>query len=361
MGTHYDTLEVSPKASAEVIRAAYRSLMQRHHPDRHGGDPEQVAQAARITQAYEVLSNEKLKSEYDRGLWSDLSKDASVGKTQTAAGEQASRAARRAAQPVRASAHPAAVAQGHWGARGWLTLVVVVCLGVLVWRLWSGGVLPGRAPSWQQLRQAFDNPQATEAQRRALYASKLALLDREASWRETDQRERLAEWQARSVELLAAPLVVTVRNEGLMADGTAAPIDVGELRLARVVVLVGSFDAARALGLLERHRERLRHAVQARLSALPASALSRGEAAPFVQQQVLGALAQALETNPDQEFPSTWHESPGRYGPVQVVLPEGFEFRPLAAAGAAGGAVAAGGVAVGPVGGASSSASSGAP
>ena len=35
--SHYDILEVSHTASPEVIRAAYRSLMQRYHPDKNPG------------------------------------------------------------------------------------------------------------------------------------------------------------------------------------------------------------------------------------------------------------------------------------------------------------------------------------
>jgi len=34
----YDVLQVSPDASPEVIRAAYKSLLHQHHPDK-GGDP----------------------------------------------------------------------------------------------------------------------------------------------------------------------------------------------------------------------------------------------------------------------------------------------------------------------------------
>lgn len=36
--TLYDTLEVSHSASQEVIRAAYRLLIQRYHPDRNPAD-----------------------------------------------------------------------------------------------------------------------------------------------------------------------------------------------------------------------------------------------------------------------------------------------------------------------------------
>lgn len=66
--SHYDTLEVSNKASAETIRAAYKSLMQRYHPDRNIGDAEATARAVSIQQAYEVLSDADKRAVYDLGL-----------------------------------------------------------------------------------------------------------------------------------------------------------------------------------------------------------------------------------------------------------------------------------------------------
>ncbi len=65
--SHYDTLEVSHKASAETIRAAYKSLMQRYHPDRNIGDAEATARAVSIQQAYEVLSDTDKRAAYDLG------------------------------------------------------------------------------------------------------------------------------------------------------------------------------------------------------------------------------------------------------------------------------------------------------
>lgn len=61
----YETLEIGPDASPEVIRAAYRRLMQRHHPDRHSGDPRAAAKAQQIAQAFQVLSDPGLRARYD--------------------------------------------------------------------------------------------------------------------------------------------------------------------------------------------------------------------------------------------------------------------------------------------------------
>ena len=65
---HYDVLEVSTTASPEVIRAAYRSLMQRFHPDKNPGDEAAGTRAAAIAAAYAVLSKAEKRAEYDRRL-----------------------------------------------------------------------------------------------------------------------------------------------------------------------------------------------------------------------------------------------------------------------------------------------------
>ena len=62
----YERLLVSRKAPVEVIRASYRTLMQklRHHPDL-GGD---TATAAMINEAYAVLCHSERRAEYDAYL-----------------------------------------------------------------------------------------------------------------------------------------------------------------------------------------------------------------------------------------------------------------------------------------------------
>lgn len=62
--THYDALQVGQDASADEVRQAYRRLAQQHHPDRSEAGDDGAAMA-RINQAYEVLSDPHLRSEYD--------------------------------------------------------------------------------------------------------------------------------------------------------------------------------------------------------------------------------------------------------------------------------------------------------
>ncbi len=82
---HYDTLEVSPKASPEVIRAAYKSLMQHHHPDKTDNAPESAARAPLIAQAYAVLSDPARRAEYDAHLGESVAPQWSAARAQTRA------------------------------------------------------------------------------------------------------------------------------------------------------------------------------------------------------------------------------------------------------------------------------------
>lgn len=61
---HYQTLGVSPQASAEEIKAAHRKLARRHHPD-VGGDAQLFAA---IQAAAEVVADPERRRQYDHAL-----------------------------------------------------------------------------------------------------------------------------------------------------------------------------------------------------------------------------------------------------------------------------------------------------
>jgi DnaJ-class molecular chaperone len=65
--TLYETLEVSPAASAGVIKAAYRCLAQHNHPDKNP-DAASCGRLALINQAYSVLSDPQQRQRYDLSL-----------------------------------------------------------------------------------------------------------------------------------------------------------------------------------------------------------------------------------------------------------------------------------------------------
>lgn len=62
MEDYYEILGVSRDASQEEIKKAYRKLAHEHHPDK-GGDEEEFK---KINKAYQVLSDEKKRAQYDK-------------------------------------------------------------------------------------------------------------------------------------------------------------------------------------------------------------------------------------------------------------------------------------------------------
>jgi hypothetical protein len=64
----YTILEVSPSASSEEIRAAYRRLAARYHPDRNPGDESAYEKYLEITKAHDILSDPDKRDKYDRGV-----------------------------------------------------------------------------------------------------------------------------------------------------------------------------------------------------------------------------------------------------------------------------------------------------
>jgi molecular chaperone DnaJ len=61
----YKVLGVSETASADEIKKAYRKLAKKYHPDATGGDKAKEARFKEISEAYEVLGDEKKRAEYD--------------------------------------------------------------------------------------------------------------------------------------------------------------------------------------------------------------------------------------------------------------------------------------------------------
>lgn len=66
----YDILEVSPKASKEVIERAYKTLAKKYHPDLQVGKDKAKAEEKMkiINHAYSILGDESKRAEYDESL-----------------------------------------------------------------------------------------------------------------------------------------------------------------------------------------------------------------------------------------------------------------------------------------------------
>jgi curved DNA-binding protein CbpA len=289
--THYDTLEVSPQASQEVVRAAYRSLIQRFHPDRHPGNSTLAARAGAINQAYDVLSDVARRAAYDERL---------------AAGRIAAEAVatRAATQPYRYRRAPSA-------GRGWTAwaLGLLATAGVIWAAVWLASPSADARSELLAIRSTYARGGVPELQLRELFARKEALLQQTPQLQAAAAAERTSNRGGRTVDMLDAPLVVQMEN--------------GELTIPRLRVVLGTFDTARLRTYIEKNRGRLQQHLSENLARADTAKLGLG-GDEFLKSLIVDTLARGMGTRPEEDFPSTFFESPGRHGPVEVLLPEGY-------------------------------------
>src|SRR6185295_19620205 len=62
---YYKILGVAKNASEKEIKAAYRRLAKKHHPDFNQGNKDAEARFKEVGEAYEVLSDKEKRQRYD--------------------------------------------------------------------------------------------------------------------------------------------------------------------------------------------------------------------------------------------------------------------------------------------------------
>ena len=67
---YYEVLEISPKASQEVVKMAYKALAKKFHPDIFNGDKDYAENKMKeLNEAYEVISNIQKRKEFDQFIY----------------------------------------------------------------------------------------------------------------------------------------------------------------------------------------------------------------------------------------------------------------------------------------------------
>lgn len=78
MTDYYQELGTTKSATQDEIKKAYRKSALKYHPDKNQGDPEAEKKFKKISEAYEILSDEKKRKIYDT-YGADAAKGASMG------------------------------------------------------------------------------------------------------------------------------------------------------------------------------------------------------------------------------------------------------------------------------------------
>lgn len=63
---YYSILEVDKTATQEEIKKSYRKLSKKYHPDKAGDDKDSIEKFKEVAEAYEVLSDEQKRKNYDK-------------------------------------------------------------------------------------------------------------------------------------------------------------------------------------------------------------------------------------------------------------------------------------------------------
>ena len=69
MTNYYQILEVTSSASEAEIKRSFRNLALKYHPDRNKNSEESKQKFMQIVEAYEVLSDEQSRKNYDSNIY----------------------------------------------------------------------------------------------------------------------------------------------------------------------------------------------------------------------------------------------------------------------------------------------------
>jgi hypothetical protein len=131
--SHYRVLGLEPWASADAVRAHYRWLMHRVHPDRASSGWHAVL-AERVNRAYAVLRNPERRQAYDVILWQELHPSEPASAVPVPLTEARSVAPRAIARPRRDTRR-----------RTW-ALIAAGVVAVLIGVRFAGEATPERSP-----------------------------------------------------------------------------------------------------------------------------------------------------------------------------------------------------------------------
>jgi curved DNA-binding protein CbpA len=277
---YYEILEVSPNASPEVIKAAYRSLMQRYHPDRNAGDARAAQRSVAVVQAYEVLSDPGKRAAYDSELKLQL---ASTNNIQVRAGNIL----------VSASSDDA-----EGGSRwGWWLLITLIVLA-----LWF-------------VLSPFEKKQSSGKETKG----PVSLLG--GYQQQSKAGDRVTSIEARTIPVYMSDINVHIE----------APAESGNvyfLSIQTMGFVAGAFDSDKFISLMEDNKEYIGWKLEEKLSSAKYDMLIKHNGDRYLKQVILDAIGEITGTDRLEEHASSGTEPAAHYGVVDILLPDSFSIKP---------------------------------
>jgi DnaJ domain len=269
---YYDLLEVSSKASPAVIKAAYKSLMQRYHPDKNHNDSASAQRTAQLVQAYEVLSDEARRAAYDQQINAQTV-------LYSASLQDANRILRRQTQLVQPKQH---AAKSYW----LVWLLIIATMAVALWFLMrpartsgSGSPYGGQGLGLEDAKNKLAQPPAQPDDSASPRAEALP----------GDAAKNLAPI---ANEVLLPDLQVTLMDAENLPVNTEKILKIPLLRLT-----ANTPDAKKLIWYADDHKVLLWQNIESKLMRAKSAQLIAPDSAKYVQELVLQGVTDMLATH----------------------------------------------------------------
>ncbi len=292
---HYDVLEVSPRASPAVIKAAYKSLIQRFHPDKNLGDAKLAREAglrsSLITQAYETLSDPDKRATYDRGL------DQAAGMTRAEATHEATRTPLNR-RHIASSASAAAPKGRASAAYFWLIVLLIIGSGsVSLWLLRGNHTrtTPAQSAPPGAVQQSQRVPPVPMLEGRS-----------DATQTGPDIKPHTVSW--------------TSDISVVLADGRL-------LSIPAITLHLGIIDTAEFSRYLDAHQVNIQTQLKDRLALAKPEELAQTSGQQYLRQVIFDALTAITGTRRFGASPAGTTDSAAAHGITGVSLPDAFSLR----------------------------------
>ena len=305
---HYEILEVSPNASPEVIRAAYKSLMQRYHPDRNPDSAETAEHAILIGQAYEMLSDPDRRAAYDIKLKqiSDYLSD--------------SRDENRGVLAQRVPVIKDSASYLYL----WLLFVLIILSGWLT--LSSSKKQQSPESELKEIRLSFSGKLLSHQQMQAKIKRIDEIFKENPDLFQKEAGERALEVATRTIPIYITNLTVNLRGSDKVSDASGnSSVDAGHVLSIPVLgIVVGTFDTNKFIRHIENNNEFISRKLAEKLVNAKYEDLIKTGGESYLKNFILDSLGEITGTNRYEEYPSSYAEAPGRYGVVDALFPESF-------------------------------------
>ena len=301
---HYDVLEVSHKASPEVIKAAYKSLMQRYHPDKNPENNDAAARAALITHAYDVLSDAIQRVAYDINI-----SPAPETRVDTRA-----RGRSRTRTPTDRST------DSHTkGSRAYPYVWMLVFVTIF----FSG---------WVSLTLLKKHISGTVPVNGANAAISAVAKTSRSNQNQTgvDGYGQQHRGEARSLTLrLASGIAVNLKDAPASPDGSRSfpsrrPF---LLRIPVILVHIGSSDSSELIRYIGENRNSINEKLEERLADANPDELLKTSGEQYLQKFLLDVVQDISGTSRFDTDPASGGGTSSRYGGTAILLPESFSLK----------------------------------